>query len=241
MIRRRPRPGRRPLPPGGRQLLGLDPRRDRPHGRGPRAEPAGRGRGRPVHRATAPRAVRSGARRRSRWRTRPPRARGSRRWRCRRTRPAPWPGTSATASASSRHGSRCIEGDPATAADLADWVRDDATRRGAPRAAVQAEVVEHLAAADDRAVDDAAVDATIAAPRRPRPARGLALTARLAAATGRADLWPEPSATPSSSRPPAAPTPTASAPGPRAPRAPTSAKQKRRDSGAVLHRRVTGR
>ena len=40
-----------------------------------------------------------------------------------------------------------IEGDPATAAALAAWVRDDAARRGARRAKTQAEVVQHLVAA----------------------------------------------------------------------------------------------
>ena len=49
--------------------------------------------------------------------------------------------------------------------------------------------MQHLAAAPTGSADDAAVDATVAAPRRPRAPRGLALTARLAAATGRADLW----------------------------------------------------
>jgi hypothetical protein len=82
-----------------------------------------------------------------------------------------------------------IAGDPGTAAPLAAWVRDDAARRGARRATTQAEAVHHLAAAATGSVDDAAVDVTVAAFDDVARLEAWRLTARLAAATGRADLW----------------------------------------------------
>jgi hypothetical protein len=82
-----------------------------------------------------------------------------------------------------------IEGDPASAAPLATWVRDDAARRGARRATVQAEVVQHLAAARTGSADDVAIDATVDALDGLARLEAWRLTARLAAATGRADLW----------------------------------------------------
>jgi DNA-binding SARP family transcriptional activator len=82
-----------------------------------------------------------------------------------------------------------IEGDGATAAPLAAWVREDAARRGARRAATQAEVVEHLAAAGTASTDDAAIDRTVASLEGLARLEAWRLTGRLAAATGRADLW----------------------------------------------------
>ncbi len=82
-----------------------------------------------------------------------------------------------------------IEGDPEAAAPPAAWVRDDAEQRGARRAATQAEVVEHLAAAATGSTDAAAVDATVAALADVARLEAWRLTARLAAATGRGDLW----------------------------------------------------
>lgn len=82
-----------------------------------------------------------------------------------------------------------IEGDHGAAAPLATWVREDAVRRGARRAAVQAEVVLHLAAAAAGCADDAAIDATVASLDGLARLEAWRLTARLAAATGRDDLW----------------------------------------------------
>lgn len=82
-----------------------------------------------------------------------------------------------------------IEGDPATAAPLATWVRDDAATRGARRAVAQAEMVQHLAAAGAGCADDDAIDATVASLDGLARLEAWRLTARLAAATGREDLW----------------------------------------------------
>jgi hypothetical protein len=82
-----------------------------------------------------------------------------------------------------------LEGDHGAAAPLATWVRDDAARRGARRAEVQAEVVQHLAAAAAGPVDDLAIDTTVATLDDLARLEAWRLTARLAAATGRADLW----------------------------------------------------
>lgn len=80
-----------------------------------------------------------------------------------------------------------LEGDPATAARLAAWVRDDAERRGAQRTVAQAEVVQHLSAGPT--ADTAEVDRTVAALDGLARLEAWRLTGRLAAATGRADLW----------------------------------------------------
>ena len=75
-------------------------------------------------------------------------------------------------------------------APLAAWVRDDAARRGA-RAGVdpgRGRAAPGVGAATG-SVDDAAVDATVAALDDVARLEAWRLTARLAAATGRADLW----------------------------------------------------
>jgi hypothetical protein len=54
---------------------------------------------------------------------------------------------------------------------------------------VQAEVVQHLAAAANGAGDDAGIDATVEALDEVARLEAWRLTARLAAATGRASLW----------------------------------------------------
>jgi hypothetical protein len=82
-----------------------------------------------------------------------------------------------------------LEGDHRAAAPLATWVRDDAARRGARRAVVQAEVVQHLAAAPTGSVDDGAIEATVASLDGLARLEAWRLTARLASATGRTDLW----------------------------------------------------
>jgi hypothetical protein len=82
-----------------------------------------------------------------------------------------------------------IDGDLPAAARLATWVRDDAARRGAARTVAQAEVVQHLAAARSGTVDPAAVDQTVASLEALARLEAWRLTARLAAATDRADLW----------------------------------------------------
>lgn|GEM_PF-5893899 len=79
-----------------------------------------------------------------------------------------------------------LQGDTATAAQRAEQVRLDAVRRGAPRAALQAEVLAHLA---DPAPDPGAVDATVARLDELARLEGWRFTARLAAASGRAALW----------------------------------------------------
>lgn len=84
-----------------------------------------------------------------------------------------------------------LEGDHGAAAPLAAWVRDDATRRGSQRAAVQAEVVQHLAAAAAGSADGRAIDETVARLDGLARLEAWRLTARLAAATGRGDLWHE--------------------------------------------------
>jgi DNA-binding SARP family transcriptional activator len=82
-----------------------------------------------------------------------------------------------------------LEHDWATAGDLAERVRADAARRGAARAAAQAEVVAHLASAAAGAVDHDAVDRTVSAVERLARLEAWRYTARLAAATDRDDLW----------------------------------------------------
>ena len=82
-----------------------------------------------------------------------------------------------------------IEGDPATAASRSTWVRDDAARRGSARTVVQAEVVQHLATAMTGAADSVAVDATVASLQDLARLEAWRLTGRLAAATGRSELW----------------------------------------------------
>jgi DNA-binding SARP family transcriptional activator len=84
-----------------------------------------------------------------------------------------------------------LEGDHELAARSATWVRDDAAQRGSQRAVVQAEVVQHVAAAVAGAADDRAIDATVARLDGLARLEAWRLTARLAAATGRAELWGE--------------------------------------------------
>ena len=192
---------------------------DRPDRRGPRAAPT-----RPGHRR--PRSPSRGTTRCSTWRwprsrrrTPPPPRRGSPRWRCRRTRPAPWPGTSATASACSRRGSRCSRAIPTTAARPGGvGAIDDAARRGA-RAARRPGRGGAAPRGRRRAgrVDDAAVDATVARLDDLARLEAWRYTARLAAATGRADLWTHGRALRRAARRRLRPaTPTASEPGPAA-------------------------
>jgi hypothetical protein len=82
-----------------------------------------------------------------------------------------------------------LEGDSATAARLAAWVHDDARRRGAARAAAQAEVVQHLVAATTGTPSASAVDATVASLQDLARLEAWRLTARLAASTQRLELW----------------------------------------------------
>ncbi len=82
-----------------------------------------------------------------------------------------------------------LEDDAARAAERADVVRADAARRGAPRAVAQAEVVAHLAAAMAGAADDAAIDVTVSTLGGLARLEAWRYTARLAAATGRDELW----------------------------------------------------
>ncbi|MEQ1786070.1 MAG: bacterial transcriptional activator domain-containing protein [Acidimicrobiales bacterium] len=80
-----------------------------------------------------------------------------------------------------------LEGDPASAAQLAAWVRADAEGRGAKRTVAQAEVVQHLSAGSTAAA--AEVDRTIAALDGLARLEAWRLVGRLAAATERAELW----------------------------------------------------
>lgn len=82
-----------------------------------------------------------------------------------------------------------LEGDARTGAHLAEQVRADALRRGAPRAVLQAEVLSHLTQAALGEPVAAAVDATLEGLDGLGRLEGWRVTARLAAATGRADLW----------------------------------------------------
>jgi DNA-binding SARP family transcriptional activator len=82
-----------------------------------------------------------------------------------------------------------LEGDGQQAAADAAWVRADALARGAPRAAVQAEVLGHLVHAAGAAVDPVALDDTLRGLDALVRLEGWRCTARLAAATRRADLW----------------------------------------------------
>jgi len=83
-----------------------------------------------------------------------------------------------------------LQRDAATAAQRAEQVRADALRRGAPRAVLQAEVLAHMAqAALGGPADDAAMDTTLEGLDELGRLEGWRMTARLAAATGRSDLW----------------------------------------------------
>ena len=234
--RRRPGPGRRSVPPGGRQLLGLDPERDRSHGRGARAEPASHGHCRPVLRATAPRAVRSGARRgRSRGRgdrslvARPgggPARRSRRDGLAPAPPPAPPGGAGRADRGRPRHGRRprrvgAIRRRPAVAhrgpPSRPRW-SSTSRRPRAGRSTTRPSTTPSPASTASRGWRRGATSPAW----RPPP---------VAPTSGR-----EPSATPSSWRWPAAPTPTASEPGPPS-RARNVCAAKRRDAALTAHRR----
>ena len=90
--------------------------------------------------------------------------------------PARWRGTSAIGCCSSRRRVALLEGDPTTAAARwRQWVRSDADRRGAPRAARSGRGAGRTwPRRARRRPDAAAVDAHPRRPRRARPARGVA-------------------------------------------------------------------
>jgi hypothetical protein len=69
-------------------------------------------------------------------------------------------------------------------------VRADAEARGARRAALQADVLDHLSRAAAGTAAPAAVAATVAALDELARLEGWRLAARLTVATGQDDLWP---------------------------------------------------
>ncbi len=83
-----------------------------------------------------------------------------------------------------------LEGDAPRALVAADWVRADARRRGSLRAAVQADVLAHLAHAPGGVTDDVALAATFEGLDRLARLEGWRLGARVVVATRRDDLWP---------------------------------------------------
>ncbi|MFL6206284.1 MAG: BTAD domain-containing putative transcriptional regulator [Acidimicrobiales bacterium] len=82
-----------------------------------------------------------------------------------------------------------LDHDPAGARRLASWVRDDARLRGARRAALQADLVHHLAAAQAGVPDTAGIDAAVLALDELARLEAWRWCGQLGAATGRDDLW----------------------------------------------------
>jgi DNA-binding SARP family transcriptional activator len=82
-----------------------------------------------------------------------------------------------------------LDGDPGEARRLAAWVRDDALRRGARRAVLQADLVDHVAAASAGDADHAGIDATVIGLDELARLEAWRWCGQLAAATDRDDLW----------------------------------------------------